>query len=166
MSKRCQKSYIILNNIKILLSNVRCLSNLWKNPAIAQSWEKLDWTNLWFRFWLPNSIHYFKVAKKSLGATMSELYAMTLIVACLAFTATEIISEQIMLDFFESWGFYTYLYRWVNYVHIYFLIASSCIKSLSILVFILIKSSIFKNLLYIVQFIKTVYVYRNCIGTY
>ena len=42
---------------------------------------------------------------------MSELYAMTLIVACLAFTATEIISEQIMLDFFESWGFYTYLYR-------------------------------------------------------
>ena len=44
---------------------------------------------------------------------MSELYAMTLIVVCLAFTSTEIISEQIMLDFFESWGFYTYLYRYV-----------------------------------------------------
>jgi hypothetical protein len=42
---------------------------------------------------------------------MSELYAMTLIVICLAFTSTEIITEKVPLDYFESWGFYTYLYR-------------------------------------------------------
>ena len=53
-----------------------------------------------------------KVAKKSLIATMSELYAMTLIVICLAFTSTEIITEKVPLDYFESWGFYTYLYRY------------------------------------------------------
>ena len=54
-----------------------------------------------------------KVAKKSLIATMSELYAMTLIVICLAFTSTEIITDKVPLDYFESWGFYTYLYRYV-----------------------------------------------------
>ena len=52
-----------------------------------------------------------KVAKKSLVSTMSEIYAMTLIVACLAFTATEIITDKVALDYFESCGFYTYLYR-------------------------------------------------------
>ena len=54
-----------------------------------------------------------KVAKKSLIATMSELYAMTLIVICLAFTSTEIITDKVPLDYFESWGFYTYLYRYL-----------------------------------------------------
>ena len=59
-------------------------------------------------FHLPDNL---KVAKKSLGATMSEIYAMTLIVICVAFTSTEIIADQVALDYFESWGFYTYLYR-------------------------------------------------------
>lgn len=59
-------------------------------------------------FRLPDDL---KVAKKSLAATMSELYAMTLIVICLAFTSTEIIAENIPLDYFESRGFYTFLYR-------------------------------------------------------
>ncbi len=52
-----------------------------------------------------------EVAKKSLTSTMSSLYAMTIIVACLTFTATEIISDKVPLNYFESWGFYTYLYR-------------------------------------------------------
>ena len=64
-------------------------------------------------FRLPDDL---KVAKKSLIATMSELYAMTLIVICLAFTSTEIITEKVPLDYFESWGFYTYLYRQVQYI--------------------------------------------------
>ena len=59
-------------------------------------------------FHLPDNL---KVAKKSLGSSMSEIYAMTLIVICVAFTSTEIIADQVALDYFESWGFYTYLYR-------------------------------------------------------
>ena len=51
-----------------------------------------------------------EVAKKSLISAMSSLYAMSLIVACIAFTATEVITTKVPLDFFESYGFYTYLY--------------------------------------------------------
>ena len=41
---------------------------------------------------------------------MSSLYAMSLIVACIVFTSTEVITSKVPLDFFESYGFYTYLY--------------------------------------------------------
>ena len=51
-----------------------------------------------------------EVAKKSLITAMSSLYAMSLIVACIVFTATEVITSKVPLDFFESYGFYTYLY--------------------------------------------------------
>ncbi|XP_040580037.1 proton channel OtopLc isoform X2 [Lepeophtheirus salmonis] len=51
-----------------------------------------------------------EVAKKVLLSTMSALYAMMLIVLCLVFTSTEIITKEVPLDFFESYGFYTYLY--------------------------------------------------------
>lgn len=60
-------------------------------------------------FRLPDDL---RVAKKSLVATMSEVYAMTLIVMCLAFSSTEIITDKVPLDYFESRGFYTYLYRY------------------------------------------------------
>ena len=35
---------------------------------------------------------------------------MSLIVACIVFTSTEVVSSKVPLDFFESYGFYTYLY--------------------------------------------------------
>ena len=50
------------------------------------------------------------VAKKSLVSAISSLYAMSLIVACIVFTSTEVVSSKVPLDFFESCGFYTYLY--------------------------------------------------------
>ena len=50
------------------------------------------------------------MAKKSLVSAMSSLYAMSLIVACIVFTSTEVVSSKVPLDFFESYGFYTYLY--------------------------------------------------------
>ena len=62
-------------------------------------------------FRLPDDL---KVAKKSLVSTMSEIYAMTLIVLCCAFTSTEIITDNVPMDYFEAWGFYTYLYRFVH----------------------------------------------------
>ena len=51
-----------------------------------------------------------EVAKKSLVSASSSLYAMSLIVACIVFTSTEVVSSKVPLDFFESYGFYTYLY--------------------------------------------------------
>ena len=35
---------------------------------------------------------------------------MSLIVACIVFTSTEVVTSKVPLDFFESFGFYTYLY--------------------------------------------------------
>ena len=35
---------------------------------------------------------------------------MSMIVACIVFTSTEVVSSKVPLDFFESYGFYTYLY--------------------------------------------------------
>ena len=51
-----------------------------------------------------------EVAKKSLVSASSSLYAMSLIVACIVFTSTEVVTSKVPLDFFESFGFYTYLY--------------------------------------------------------
>ena len=51
-----------------------------------------------------------EVAKKSLVSASSSLYAMSLIVACIVFTSTEVVTSKVPLDFFESYGFYTYLY--------------------------------------------------------
>ena len=50
------------------------------------------------------------IAKKSLVSTMSALYAIMLIVACLVFVSTEVITINVPVDYFESKGFYTYLY--------------------------------------------------------
>ena len=51
-----------------------------------------------------------ELAKRSLMSTVSSLYAMLLIVVCSVCTSTEIITEKVSMDFFESCGFYTYLY--------------------------------------------------------
>ncbi len=56
---------------------------------------------------LPTNLN---LAKRSLSTTMSALYAMMLIVTCLVFTSTEIITAKVPLNYFESLGFYTYLY--------------------------------------------------------
>jgi len=50
------------------------------------------------------------IAKKSLTSTISALYAMMLTVTCLVFLSTEVITEKVPLDYFETKGFYTYLY--------------------------------------------------------
>jgi len=50
------------------------------------------------------------IAKKSLTSTVSALYAIMLIVTCLVFVSTEVITEQVPIDYFETRGFYTYLY--------------------------------------------------------
>ena len=50
------------------------------------------------------------IAKKSLISTMSALYATMLIVACLVFVSTEVITINVPVDYFELKGFYTYLY--------------------------------------------------------
>jgi len=50
------------------------------------------------------------IAKKSLVSTMSALYATLLIVTCVVFISTEVITINIPADYFESKGFYTYLY--------------------------------------------------------
>ncbi len=50
------------------------------------------------------------LSKRSLSETMSSLYAMMLIVTCLVFTCTEIVTSKVPLNYFESLGFYTYLY--------------------------------------------------------
>ena len=65
------------------------------------------------------------IAKKSLVSTMSTLYATMweyqrheimsscrLIVTCLVFVSTEVITFNVPVDYFESKGFYTFLYRW------------------------------------------------------
>eukprot|EP00095_Tigriopus_kingsejongensis_P005656 maker-scaffold209_size256900-snap-gene-0.22 protein:Tk05656 transcript:maker-scaffold209_size256900-snap-gene-0.22-mRNA-1 annotation:"conserved hypothetical protein" len=41
---------------------------------------------------------------------LSSLYAMFLIALCLVFTTTELVSQQVPLNYFETCGFYTYLY--------------------------------------------------------
>jgi len=51
-----------------------------------------------------------EIAKKSLTSTISALYAIMLIVMCLVFVSTEVITEKVPMDFFERKGFYTYLY--------------------------------------------------------
>ena len=51
-----------------------------------------------------------ELAKKSLMSTISALYAMLLVVICIVCTSTEIITEKVSMDFFETCGFYTYLY--------------------------------------------------------
>jgi len=50
------------------------------------------------------------IAKKSLTSTVSALYAMMLTVTCLVFVSTEVITEKVPIDYFETKGFYTYLY--------------------------------------------------------
>ena len=50
------------------------------------------------------------IAKKSLVSTMSALYATLLIVTCVVFISTEVITFNVPVDYFESKGFYTYLY--------------------------------------------------------
>lgn len=50
------------------------------------------------------------IAKKSLTSTISALYAMMITVTCLVFVSTEVITEKVPLDYFETKGFYTYLY--------------------------------------------------------
>ena len=50
------------------------------------------------------------IAKKSLVSTMSALYATLLIVTCVVFVSTEVITINVPVDYFESKGFYTYLY--------------------------------------------------------
>ena len=50
------------------------------------------------------------IAKKSLVSTMSALYATMMVVACLVFVSTEVITIKVPVDYFESKGFYTYLY--------------------------------------------------------
>jgi len=45
-----------------------------------------------------------EIAKKSLTSTISALYAIMLIVMCLVFVSTEVITEKVPMDFFERKG--------------------------------------------------------------
>ncbi|TRY70709.1 hypothetical protein TCAL_10106 [Tigriopus californicus] len=45
---------------------------------------------------------------------MSVVYAMFLVTLCMVFTTTELVSDQIPMNYFESCGFYTYLYAVSN----------------------------------------------------
>ena len=52
----------------------------------------------------------FDIAKKSMVSTMSTLYATMLIVTCVVFVSTEVVTISVPVDYFESKGFYTFLY--------------------------------------------------------
>eukprot|EP00094_Tigriopus_californicus_P010477 TCALIF_10106-PA protein Name:"Similar to Otop2 Otopetrin-2 (Mus musculus)" AED:0.10 eAED:0.10 QI:20/0.5/0.22/1/0.37/0.22/9/0/754 len=53
-------------------------------------------------------------AGKGLSSAMSVVYAMFLVTLCMVFTTTELVSDQIPMNYFESCGFYTYLYAVSN----------------------------------------------------
>ena len=94
---------ILLNGSLASLSGGICA-----NYLLRQQQQQRSSFGMGHIFQLPDDL---KVAKKSLVSTMSEIYAMTLIVLCCAFTSTEIITDNLPMDYFEAWGFYTYLYR-------------------------------------------------------
>ena len=111
-----QQQYLIFcsNLMESNMIVIKMRAHLFPSKQFEQK-IRILWCSNIFRLALPDDL---RLAKKSLVSTMSELYAMTLIVFCLAFTSTEIITDQVALDYFESWGFYTYLYRWIRaYMH-------------------------------------------------
>ena len=102
-SSVCVNESFLFNGSLASLSGGICA-----NYLLRQQQQQRSSFGMGHIFRLPDDL---KVAKKSLVSTMSEIYAMTLIVLCCAFTSTEIITDNLPMDYFEAWGFYTYLYR-------------------------------------------------------
>ena len=66
------------------------------------------------------------IAKKSLVSTMSAMYALLLIVVCLVFVSTEVVTTvNVPAIYFESKGFFTYMYSgsiiFMSYIFFYVL---------------------------------------------